>query len=87
MRFKAFVVVDGNGHIGLGVKACKEVAHSIQGGMILAKLNDGSGAPRSGVPSSDPPHTIPPRCRKSVSVHIAVSPRRRVVRVSCVRYV
>ena len=27
MRFKAFVVVgDSNGHIGLGVKACKEVA-------------------------------------------------------------
>ena len=40
MRFKAFVVVgDSNGHIGLGVKACKEVAHSIQGSMILAKLN------------------------------------------------
>merc|ERR1712205_222830 len=40
MRFKAFVVVgDSDGHIGLGVKACKEVAHSIQGSMILAKLN------------------------------------------------
>jgi small subunit ribosomal protein S2e len=40
MRFKAFVVVgDSNGHIGLGVKACKEVAHSIQVGTAVRKLN------------------------------------------------
>lgn len=39
-RFKAFVVVgDHNGHIGLGVKCSKEVATSIRGAIILAKLS------------------------------------------------
>jgi len=39
-RFKAFVVVgDGNGHIGLGHKASKEVANAIRGAIIDAKLN------------------------------------------------
>ena len=38
-RFKAFVVVnDGNGHVGLGVKGSKEVATTIRGAIILAKL-------------------------------------------------
>ena len=39
-RFKAFVVVgDYDGHIGLGVKCSKEVATSIRGSIILAKLS------------------------------------------------
>merc|ERR1711990_455004 len=39
-RFKAFVVVgDNNGHVGLGVKAAKEVATAIRGGIIAAKMN------------------------------------------------
>jgi small subunit ribosomal protein S2e len=38
-RFKAFVVIgDSNGHVGLGVKCSKEVAHAIRGAIILAKL-------------------------------------------------
>jgi small subunit ribosomal protein S2e len=39
-RFKCYVAVgDGNGHIGLGVKAAKEVATAIKGGIINAKMN------------------------------------------------
>ncbi|KAI0218895.1 40S ribosomal protein, partial [Massospora cicadina] len=39
-RFKAFVVIgDSDGHIGLGVKCSKEVATSIRGAIILAKLS------------------------------------------------
>jgi len=39
-RFKAFVIVgDNNGHVGLGVKAAKEVATAIRGGIIAAKMN------------------------------------------------
>lgn len=39
-RFKCYVAVgDGNGHIGLGVKAAKEVATAIRGGIINAKMN------------------------------------------------
>ncbi|EXB93321.1 40S ribosomal protein S2-2 [Morus notabilis] len=38
-RFKAFVVGDGNGHVGLGVKCSKEVATAIRGAIILAKLS------------------------------------------------
>jgi len=79
MRFKAFVVVgDGNGHIGLGVKACKEVAHSIQGGMILAKLNmvpvrRGYWGSKLGAP-----HTIPTKVHgKCGSVHIRLIPAPR----------
>lgn len=38
-RFKAFVVVgDENGHVGLGVKCSKEVATSIRGAIIDAKM-------------------------------------------------
>ena len=72
MRFKAFVVVgDSNGHIGLGVKACKEVAHSIQGSMILAKLNmvpvrRGYWGGKIGAPTPSPPKSrasaAPSRC-------------------------
>eukprot|EP00127_Corallochytrium_limacisporum_P004964 Clim_evm38s195 gene=Clim_evmTU38s195 len=39
-RFKAFVAIgDYEGHIGLGVKCSKEVATSIRGAIVLAKLS------------------------------------------------
>ncbi|GFP95979.1 40S ribosomal protein s2-2 [Phtheirospermum japonicum] len=39
-QFKAFVVFgDNNGYVGLGVKCSKEVAISIRGAIILAKLS------------------------------------------------
>lgn len=39
-RFKAFVIIgDSDGHVGLGVKCSKEVATSIRGAIILAKLS------------------------------------------------
>jgi len=39
-RFKCYIAVgDENGHIGLGVKAAKEVATAIRGGIINAKMN------------------------------------------------
>merc|ERR1712110_741234 len=39
-RFKAFVVVgDHDGHIGLGVKAAKDVQGAIKGAIIDAKMN------------------------------------------------
>jgi small subunit ribosomal protein S2e len=39
-RFKAYIAVgDGNGHIGLGLKAAKEVATAIRGAIINAKMN------------------------------------------------
>uniref|UniRef100_A0A8C0W4L3 40S ribosomal protein S2 n=1 Tax=Castor canadensis TaxID=51338 RepID=A0A8C0W4L3_CASCN len=38
--FKAFVAIgDYNGHVGLGVRCCKEVATAIRGAIILAKLS------------------------------------------------
>jgi len=38
-RFKAFVIIgDGEGHVGLGVKAAKEVATAIRGAIIAAKM-------------------------------------------------
>lgn len=39
-RFKAFVAIgDENGHVGLGLKSAKEVAHAIKGAIIAAKLS------------------------------------------------
>ncbi|KAI9024328.1 hypothetical protein CLU79DRAFT_886608 [Phycomyces nitens] len=62
-RFKAFVVIgDHDGHVGLGVKCSKEVATSIRGAIILAKL---SIIPvRRGYWGSalGEPHTVP--CKK-----------------------
>jgi len=50
---------DGNGHIGLGVKAAKEVATAIRGGIINAKMNlvpvrRGYWGLKAGLP-----HTVP----------------------------
>jgi len=59
-RFKCYVAVgDGNGHIGLGVKAAKEVATAIRGAIINAKMNlvpvrRGYWGLNSGLP-----HTVP----------------------------
>jgi small subunit ribosomal protein S2e len=59
-RFKAYVAVgDCNGHIGLGCKAAKEVATSIRGAIINAKMNlvpvrRGYWGRKSGRP-----HTVP----------------------------
>ena len=72
------VVGDSNGHIGLGVKACKEVAHSIQGSMILAKLNmvpvrRGYWGGKIGAP-----HTIPTKISGkcgSVAIRLVPAPR------------
>jgi len=76
MRFKAFVVVgDTNGHIGLGVKACKEVAHSIQGSMILAKLNMVPVRRGYWGAALGAPHTVPTKVHgKCGSVHIRLIP-------------
>ncbi|CAL6286040.1 unnamed protein product [Bathycoccus prasinos] len=76
MRFKAFVVVgDSNGHIGLGVKACKEVAHSIQGSMILAKLNMVPVRRGYWGAALGAPHTVPTKVHgKCGSVHIRLIP-------------
>ena len=76
MRFKAWVVVgDSNGHIGLGVKACKEVAHSIQGSMILAKLNMVPVRRGYWGAALGAPHTVPTKVHgKCGSVHIRLIP-------------
>jgi len=76
MRFKAFVVVgDSNGHIGLGVKACKEVAHSIQGSMILAKLNMVPVRRGYWGAALGAPHTVSTKVHgKCGSVHIRLIP-------------
>ncbi|GMM43724.1 ribosomal 40S subunit protein S2 [Pichia kluyveri] len=39
-RMKVVMVIgDGNGHVGLGVKAAKELANAIRGAIIIAKLS------------------------------------------------
>lgn len=78
-RFKAFVVVgDSNGHVGLGVKCSKEVATSIRGAIILAKL---SIIPvRRGYWGSTlgEPHTVPSKVTgKSGSVTARLVPAPR----------
>jgi len=78
-RFKAFVIVgDKAGHIGLGVKCAKEVAHAIKGGIIAAKMSlipvrRGFWGDRIG-----DVHTVPAKTHGkcgSVSVRIIPAPR------------
>jgi small subunit ribosomal protein S2e len=78
-RFKCYVAVgDGNGHLGLGVKAAKEVATAIRGGIINAKQNL--------VPirrgywgfNAGQPHTVPCKVSgKSGSVRVRLIPAPR----------
>jgi len=78
-RFKAFVVVgDNDGHVGLGVKAAKEVATAIRGAIIAAKNNvipvmRGYWGNKLGAP-----HTIPCKVHgKCGSVRIRLIPAPR----------
>lgn len=78
-RFKAFVVVgDFNGHLGLGCKCAKEVATSIRGAIINAKMNivpirRGYWGVRVGAP-----HTVPYKLTgKCGSVRIRLVPAPR----------
>mmetsp|Transcript_16577 Transcript_16577/g.42960 ORF Transcript_16577/g.42960 Transcript_16577/m.42960 type:complete len:275 (+) Transcript_16577:22-846(+) len=78
-RFKAFVAVgDGDGHVGLGVKAAKEVATAIRGALIAAKtacvpVRRGYWGNKIGQP-----HTIPTKLTGkcgSVRVRLVPAPR------------
>merc|ERR1712139_150582 len=78
-RFVAYVVVgDNNGHVGLGVKAAKEVATAIRSAIIAAKINvipvmRGYWGTKLG-----DPHTIPCKVHgKCGSVHIRLIPAPR----------
>merc|ERR1712005_6555 len=78
-RFKAFVVVgDNNGHVGLGVKAAKEVATAIRGAIMAAKQNvipvmRGYWGNKIGLP-----HTIPCKVNgKCGSIRIRLIPAPR----------
>ena len=78
-RFKAYVAVgDSNGHIGLGCKCAKEVATSIRGAIINAKMNlvpirRGYWGRRQGQP-----HTVPCKVTgKCGSVRVRLIPAPR----------
>merc|ERR1712196_643179 len=78
-RFEAFVIVgDNNGHVGLGVKAAKEVATAIRGAIIAAKMNvvpvmRGYWGNKIGAP-----HTIPCKVSgKCGSIRIRLIPAPR----------
>ena len=78
-RFKCYVAVgDGNGHIGLGLKAAKEVTGAIRGGIINAKMNvvpvrRGYWGNNSGLP-----HTMPCKVTgKCGSVRVRLIPAPR----------
>merc|ERR1712230_343492 len=78
-RFKAFVIVgDNDGHVGLGVKAAKEVATAIRGAIIAAKMNvipvmRGYWGNKIGAP-----HTIPCKVHaKCGSIRIRLIPAPR----------
>lgn len=59
-RFKAYVAVgDCNGHIGLGLKAAKEVATAIRGAIINAKMNLIPVRRGYWGDNSGNPHTVP----------------------------
>lgn len=78
-RFKAYVVIgDSEGHCGLGIKVSKEVATSIRGAIILAKLalvpvRRGYWGNKIGAP-----HTVPCKVTGkcgSVKVRLIPAPR------------
>merc|ERR1711916_376152 len=78
-RFKAFVVIgDHNGHVGLGIKCSSEVATSIRGAIILAKLaiipvRRGYWGSKLGNP-----HTVPAKVTGkvgSVTIRLVPAPR------------
>jgi len=78
-RFRAYVIVgDENGHVGLGNKVSKEVATSIRGAIIDAKLHvipirRGYWGGRLGAP-----HTVPCKVQgKSGSVRFRIIPAPR----------
>lgn len=78
-RFKAYVAVgDSNGHIGLGCKCAKEVATSIRGAIINAKMNmvpirRGYWGRMQGIP-----HTVPCKVTgKCGSVRVRLIPAPR----------
>lgn len=59
-RFKAYVAVgDGKGHLGLGLKAAKEVATAIRGAIIHAKMNLIPVRRGYWGATSGQPHTVP----------------------------
>jgi len=78
-RFKAFVLVgDSNGHLGLGVKAAKEVQGAVKGAIMDAKMNmipirRGYWGNKIGNP-----HTVPIKVTgKSGSVRVRLVPAPR----------
>merc|ERR1711975_38947 len=78
-RFKAFVIVgDNDGHVGLGVKAAKEVATAIRGAIIDAKMNVVPVARGYWGNKIGAPHTIPCKVHgKCGSVRIRLIPAPR----------
>jgi len=78
-RFKAYVAVgDGNGHLGLGVKAAKEVATAIRGGIIAAKMNILPIRRGYWGHNSGKPHTVPAKVTgKCGSVRVRLIPAPR----------
>merc|ERR1711934_481952 len=78
-RFKAFVVVgDNDGHVGLGVKAAKEVATAIRGAIIAAKMNVIPVARGHWGNKIGAPHTIPCKVHgKCGSIRIRLIPAPR----------
>ena len=82
-RFKAYIAVgDNNGHIGLGCKCAKEVATSIRGAIINAKMNmvpirRGYWGRKQGQP-----HTVPCKVTgKCGSVRVRLIPAPRGSRI------
>jgi small subunit ribosomal protein S2e len=78
-RFKAFVAVgDNNGHIGLGVKCSSEVATSIRGAIIAAKLNIVPVRRGYWGRMSNLPHTVPTKVTgKCGSIRVRLIPAPR----------